>query len=283
MLETDRRTFDVLQCSQCGFGWTEPKLDNDELGPYYAGFLGNPEKTYQQWKEGRLQRTRSWKNEIAKTLLVERYVRGGRLLDAGCGDAKFLLALDPHRWKRSGLEMSEETVRLLGQYAPDLDVAVGTMENYDRSDADLDVVTLWHVLEHLQDPRASLLKIRRWLRPKGRVFISLPNLDSWQARHFRTHWFALELPRHLWHFSPRSLARLVVQCGFAVGAVEMFAPEVDFHSLKHSWLYRLEEHADRSAAKSIYYLRRPLLPLRHWWDRFTRQSAVFTMVCEKDD
>jgi predicted SAM-dependent methyltransferase len=80
----------------------------------------------------------------------------------------------------------------------------------------LDAVTLWHVLEHLEDPRLALERIRGWLAPRGAVLVGVPNLDSLQARLGGSRWYHLDVPRHRTHFTARGLHQLLADEGFSV-------------------------------------------------------------------
>ncbi|MBW3614901.1 MAG: FAD-dependent oxidoreductase, partial [Actinobacteria bacterium] len=84
----------------------------------------------------------------------------------------------------------------------------------------LDAITLWHVLEHVDDPAAALRRLRGWLAPGGVLLAGVPNLASWQARLGGPRWYHLDLPRHRTHFTPAGIEALLERCGFEVLAVE---------------------------------------------------------------
>ena len=89
-----------------------------------------------------------------------------------------------------------------------------TIAEADIAAGSLDAVTVWHVLEHLDDPGAALAEIHRWLRPRGAVLVGVPNLDSLQARLGGERWYHLDVPRHRVHFTPAGLAALLARHGF---------------------------------------------------------------------
>ncbi|MBC8142417.1 MAG: class I SAM-dependent methyltransferase, partial [Armatimonadetes bacterium] len=99
-----------------------------------------------------------------------------------------------------------------------------------------DFVSLLHVLEHVPDPRQTLNAVRESLKPGGKLLLVLPNADSLEAAWFGASWYHLDLPRHLWGFTPRSLVRLVETCGFAVQNISytpfLFAPQSLLRSAK---------------------------------------------------
>jgi len=122
-----------------------------------------------------------------------------RLLDVGAGHGRFVAAARAAGYDARGLEPSARSIE---------DAAV--------QDGSLDAVTLWHVLEHVEDPGAALARIAGWLRPGGALLVGVPNLASVQARAGGRRWFHLDLPRHRTHFTPAGLHTLLAAHGFAV-------------------------------------------------------------------
>lgn len=145
--------------------------------------------------------------------LVRKWAGGGTLLDIGCGNGGFL-----RQMARRGfaVEGTEWTPRAAARAGGAFTVHAGDLLELDLEPESRDVVTLWHVLEHLRDPAATLERIHTILRPDGWLFLSLPNQGSWQAERFGRHWFHLDPPRHLHGFSPRALRRLLRAKGFGV-------------------------------------------------------------------
>ena len=183
-------TFRILECKDCAFLATDPQPK--DLGPYYvpAYHGGRHGFTARLCAERRTQR-----------LLRARNGRPGNLLDIGCGDGAFLLRAAHAGFTCTGTERNPEPARAHGIEAlPDLDAA--------ERKAPFDAITLWHVFEHVEDPRGLLLRIRGLLAPDGVLIIAVPDQGSLQARLFGRHWFHLDVPRHLWHFSARGLEKL---------------------------------------------------------------------------
>ncbi|MGE5279431.1 MAG: class I SAM-dependent methyltransferase [Deltaproteobacteria bacterium] len=137
-----------------------------------------------------------------------------RLLDIGCGDGAFLENLDPRIFEREGLERHPEACRIcrdkgLTIIASDLDAAPLSGSSYD-------IVTLWHVLEHLPRPDAALARVRGLLKAGGLLALSVPNTAGLGFRWGATHWFHLDAPRHLTWFNARSLRILLKRQDFTV-------------------------------------------------------------------
>jgi SAM-dependent methyltransferase len=140
--------------------------------------------------------------------------RPGRALDVGCGKGLLLAQLRDAGWKVEGTELSEVSSR----FARSLGVNVfqGPVQEAPVPAESFDVVTLFHVLEHLTDPKGALAHICRLLRPGGSLVVEVPNIGSWYARLFGDLWFHYDVPRHLYHFNRVTLRRMLVESGFDV-------------------------------------------------------------------
>ncbi|MFQ5737871.1 MAG: class I SAM-dependent methyltransferase [Acidobacteriota bacterium] len=268
--------WEIWRCRECGYGWTHPLVGKDDLASCYPpGYLGDAERTLRDFLSGQLQKTRSWRGETEKVKLVERFVSAGRILDVGCADGKFLLALDSRKWSRTGVEFISEVVGTVRSMIPVLEVFAGDIYAPELEAGSFDVITFWHVLEHLHDPHRVLRRASSLLRPGGWVFISLPNFDSLQARIFRRYWYAFDVPRHLHHFSPRPLRRLLRQSGLVPWAEVFFSRAYNFHQLKHS-LLRCSQAA--FSTRFPYYLVKPFLFAFPPMERLSGRYGVLTMV-----
>lgn len=271
----------ICRCRQCGLGWTEPLLCEEEVGRYYpASYLGEIEHRIREYLAGTLQKSRSWRGETEKVRLVESRVPGGRLLDVGCGDGKFLWALDPERWERAGVEQSAAAVELVKQRIPGIRLIPGDIFGSALQPESFDVITFWHVLEHLADPAQALRRAAELLNPGGVVIVSSPSIDSLQAAVFRGRWYGFDdVPRHLNHFSRDSLNLLLGWCGLRMERHLMFSRLVNFHALKHSLL---NWSAGLGPGRPLYYALKPLLMGFQLLERITGRYGVRTVVAKRD-
>jgi 2-polyprenyl-3-methyl-5-hydroxy-6-metoxy-1,4-benzoquinol methylase len=152
----------------------------------------------------------------------------GRILDVGCSNGAYLAALRSQGWEVEGIEMDG----VAADYAINerrLKVTTGDAESVlaRLPDQSYDVVTMWHLLEHLFDPAAALANARRILRPGGMLMLEVPNFAATLAGIFRKNWFALDVPRHLYHFTPDTLRALLMHAGMQPRRVRgVPAPEV---------------------------------------------------------
>lgn len=144
--------------------------------------------------------------------LLQRHKQGGSLLDLGCSSGGFLASVDSHAWNLYGIEMSA-AVAARARTRTGADVFVGDILEAGYKPESFDAITCFHLLEHVYDPRQVLANVCEWLKPGGVFILYLPNIQSAGARVFGSYWFALELPRHLYHFSPDTLRKFAKGVG----------------------------------------------------------------------
>ena len=274
-----REEYCVLQCAACGFAWTDPRPGENELPAYYpADYFGDVSNLIRELKADTLRKSSPWRMELDKVRLLEKWTNGGKILDVGCGPGQFLLALDHQRWLPEGIEQDEVASYAIKALLPELRVWSGSIEAFQGKPNSYDVITFWHSLEHVSQPREVLVKANALLRDGGYVIISVPNFASLQAMLFRKHWYALDVPRHLWHFTPRSLEILLNETGFAVGEHLFFSKAVNFHQWKHS-LRSLVSATTHSLIP--YYFLKPFLHLLPAIERLSGKWGVMTFVAQK--
>lgn len=233
LIETGERRFGmpgrfrVVRCQSCRLVRTDPRPQ--DLAAYYpsaayysyappscpsAGTRRRVVRAYRAAAGGGLRR---WLERALADRLTQGLPPGppGRILDVGCGSGAFLLALREAGWDCHGIEIDEAAVT--GARAAGLEnVRAGELTDARFPAASFDAVRFWHSLEHVGSPREQLEEARRVLRPGGSLTVGVPNFASALARTTRERWFYLDLPRHLWHFEPRTLRALVQGCGFEV-------------------------------------------------------------------
>jgi 2-polyprenyl-3-methyl-5-hydroxy-6-metoxy-1,4-benzoquinol methylase len=231
--------FDVVRCADCGLVQTNPQPSPDAIGAYYPESYGPHAADENGTASGPLRLARA----VVKSPYTLRYRAadelpappraGARALDVGCSVGRRLAELAALGWEVWGVEPSGQAAEIarerLGVSVER--IVVGRAEDADFPAGRFDLVTASHVVEHLHDPSAVLAKARIWLRDDGQLRISLPNVDSLESRLFGRLWFGLDLPRHLYHFSPRTLSAMLERCGF--GSIRI-VPEYQADSLAAS-------------------------------------------------
>jgi SAM-dependent methyltransferase len=235
--------FDVVKCRECGLTMTNPRPTPDAIGAFYpASYVsfankGGPRRG--------LVSTLRYMIHLPYRLrygAVERASEplnpGMRVLDVGCGAGLYLEAMQARGWQVWGVEPSADqadAVRRRLQLPPER-VFAGRAEDATFAPESFDLVTMFHVLEHLHDPVAVLTKIRSWLREGGTLRLCVPNLDSYESRLFRRLWFGLDVPRHLTHFEPGTVRQVLEAAGFEVECITCdFQATSTTGSLVHVW------------------------------------------------
>jgi SAM-dependent methyltransferase len=141
-----------------------------------------------------------------------RYKSEGSVLDMGCASGGFLSTLKGPNWKLFGIEMSQDAAKV-ARTRCGAQVFVGDILDAPFAAESFDAITCFNVFEHVYEPRDVLAKVSEWLKPGGVFYTMMPNIDSAGARIFKSYWYALELPRHLYHFSPKTLKAMAQSVG----------------------------------------------------------------------
>lgn len=200
--------FPVVRCAVCGLVRLSPRPTASALDHYY------PDVYYpldELPSAEALTVARDLQNRV-QAWAKRRELDRPRVLDVGCGAGLFLHLADEAGMRVRGIEPSAAAVAYARQNYG-LDVHHGTLEDAELSAASFDIVVMWHVLEHLPDPVRSLRKVAELLTPGGLLLLAVPNFGSVEARVFGRRWYSLDAPRHLVHFTPKTLRAVVVAGG----------------------------------------------------------------------
>ena len=190
----------------------------EELRGFYPEqYYGEPGMKFQPLVE-RLVRV---VGERHISFLTRLLAPGARVLDLGCGRGVILGPLADRGYEVHGVEISAEAARGADPRA-EIRIA-SSLSDAGYETAFFDEVVIWHVLEHVDDPRGTLEEVARILRPGGRLIVAVPNFSSAQARWTGAAWFHLDLPRHLYHFPLAALEELLQSVGFAIASAYHFS------------------------------------------------------------
>lgn len=192
---------DVYQCDSCGLGFTFPQPDSI-AEQYDSGYFD----LYRRRRRFRLRRADS------RLRIIELLVEPGRLLDIGCSLGYFVEAAAARGWSASGVEISPDASAEARGFG--LDVRAGTLQEAGFPDGSFDCVTMWDVLEHVPDPVAHMLEVRRVLAPAGLVVIGTPDLGHPMRVIKRERWRHLKPAEHIFYFRESSISRLFQKSGF---------------------------------------------------------------------
>jgi SAM-dependent methyltransferase len=229
-------SFPILRCQQCGLTRTDFDPIQSDLSAYYSEtYYGEAGKRFPMPIEWAVRQFR-----LVRVRAVLRHQTGpGRILDVGCGRGLMLAEFLSRGWEVVGIEFSAELAQAVqNRYG----FAVHTVQHLTdcgfAADS-LDVVMMWHSLEHLSKPVDALREVHRILRADGIAIIEVPNLGSWQAGLGGGRWFHLDAPRHLAHFSRDGLLDVAGDLGFGVREVQTLSLEYGPYGFLQTLLNRL--------------------------------------------
>jgi SAM-dependent methyltransferase len=234
-----KQEYILRRCKGCSLVWQNDPPPPEAMSAHYSRsyhqtISHNADTSSQRWKQRQAQ--------------VLQYKREGTLLDLGCSSGALLAAFQGDSWKLFGIELdplqAQTAMKRTGAQ-----VFIGDVLDAPFLPDSFDVITCFHVLEHHYQPQQLLEKVQEWLKPGGVFILVLPNIDSWEANFFRSYWFGLEMPRHLFHFSPMSLRQLTSSIGLET--VRLVTPSDSY--MEHSVRYVFDDWTQRAG-----FLRVPL-------------------------
>ena len=223
-LKVDFKKFTLVKCHNCGLGFINPQPEPEELSRYYPKeyhVAGNSDL----FEYGPLSLILSKaKNLFFKIFHVKPnknvsypHFERGRFLDFGCGTGRLI-----NKYKTSypnyeffGIDIDQAACNKAKKF-DNVNIFCGTLEQAKYVDNFFDVISTYHVLEHVPNPKKTLVELNRILKPEGTILISLPNFNSFERIMFGKHWRWMEIPRHLFHFNCRNLSILLQDTGFLV-------------------------------------------------------------------
>jgi len=199
--------FDLLQCENCGFQFTQGFPVEKEIGKYYEtpDYISHSDtkkgmmnELYHLVRSRMLQKKAQLINNITgKT--------SGKILDIGTGTGYFSHTMQQKGWQVEAIEKSEQA-RSFAKKNFNLDIKDDSGLN-DFSSGSFDVITLWHVMEHLEHLNETWERLHELLKDDGCLVVAVPNCSSYDAQKYKEFWAAYDVPRHLWHFTPDSIKK----------------------------------------------------------------------------
>lgn len=210
-------SFDLHRCNSCSFLFTNPRPRAFEIGPYYqsdryVSHAGDKQNLSFMYKVYDVVRDYSIKQKLK---LIKSYHPNGKLMDLGCGLGYFLDGVVKDKtFDALGVDVSTEAIDYVKQkfgYAVLGEDKLDTIEEHS-----FDVITQWHVLEHVHLLNERMQQLKKILKPNGTLFIAVPNSNSLDAKHYKEFWDGYDVPRHLYHFNQKSFGLLMQKHGFEV-------------------------------------------------------------------
>lgn len=211
-------TFHLSQCENCGFVFTNPRPEETELEKYYQSdeYFSHSKK-----KKGLISFLYDTVKNHAinnKYKLISEIKPTGNILDIGCATGEFLNVFNQKGWVCYGIEPAKNP-RDFAIEIYKLDVRdEDDLNNFDKET--FDVITMWHVLEHVPKLNERMEQIHKLLKPDGLLLIAVPNYLSWDSKFYGDFWAGYDVPRHLYHFSSKTISRLLSKHNFSISEIK---------------------------------------------------------------
>lgn len=201
-----KESFSICRCTNCDLWFTNPRPTPKSITAYYdnENYISHKDKNtniinflYKIVRKFTIKEKLNWLKERNKT--------PGRLLDFGCGTGHFLYASKQNGWDISGIEPNKEA-RELAKATYNLEIQSELLSLTNKKK--YDVITLFHVLEHVHDLKGTIKTLLDLLKKRGILYIAVPNRDAPDSQYYKEDWAALDVPRHLYHFNKKSIENL---------------------------------------------------------------------------
>jgi 2-polyprenyl-3-methyl-5-hydroxy-6-metoxy-1,4-benzoquinol methylase len=199
--------FSISQCKECGLQFTNPRPEKESLGKYYDSKEYISHDTQEKNLLNILYTTARTFSLKRKVRLAKMNSSGNTILDIGCGTGEFLHECAKSGFNTTGIEPNEKAAA----FARAVHKIKVYSEDFLRGapPVSFDLITLWHVLEHVPDLNERMSTIKRLLKDSGTLIIAVPNAGSKDAAHYGRYWAAYDLPRHLYHFTMETMNELI--------------------------------------------------------------------------
>jgi SAM-dependent methyltransferase len=209
-----KESFSIVLCKKCDLAITSPRPESANLGSFYKSEEYVSHSDTSKGVLNKLYKAARYFTLRSKYAKVKPYLKNGFLLDIGCGTGAFLNFCAKKAHRVIGIEPDHDARNMA---AKENGVSVFGEEELDNLHSQsADVITMWHVLEHVSDLSMRLKQMKHILSVDGRIFIAVPNKNSYDAHFYGSFWAAYDVPRHLWHFTPLAIQKLSEQNGFVV-------------------------------------------------------------------
>lgn len=197
-------SFDLVYDTDLDFLKTFPQPKAEALPKYYESqdYISHTDEKHGLFSSV-YQLVKKWSLQRKAKLIFEQNKKIGSLLDVGAGTGDFLKVAKEKGWDVYGMEPNKSASSLSSEKGIQLKSSLNEFEGKQ-----FDVVTLWHVLEHIPNLEKTILQLSNLVKPNGTLIIAVPNFKSYDAEHYGKFWAAFDVPRHLWHFSKKSIESL---------------------------------------------------------------------------
>lgn len=213
-----KEDFHICECLSCGLQYTMPRPSKEKIGAYYKS---EEYYSHQENKKGfipQLYEAVKKVNLKHKLKIATKDLHVGKLLDIGCGVGDFIHEAEKQGWDCLGVEPSDDAKAIARKRIKANIINSEALE--EIPDGTFDVITMWHVLEHVDDLKWQVEQLRRLIKPNGRIVIAVPNYKSYDGQFYKELWAAYDVPRHLNHFSKQTITKIFKTKGLELKRIE---------------------------------------------------------------
>lgn len=199
-----KEVFDLFHDEELDMLITHPQPSLANLGKYYENvdYISHTDSKRSLFEKAyHFVKSIALKNKL--NLINSLQPNKGRILDIGAGTGDFLFVAKKNGWETTGVEPSEKAKKIAKNKGVSFVENTSELENYS-----FDVITMWHVLEHVPNLDNQIKELKRLLKPNGSLIIAVPNFKSFDAKYYGKYWAAYDVPIHFWHFSKKSIKLL---------------------------------------------------------------------------
>ncbi|MBS1272485.1 MAG: Ubiquinone biosynthesis O-methyltransferase [Candidatus Marinimicrobia bacterium] len=268
--------FTIVNCEDCGFRFLNPRPDIESIGIFYEPegydpFLSTKDKVSLTDSMYSMVRTFSlWR----KRLLIEDFRRSGSLLDVGCGTGEFVRYMQDFQWEVAGVEPAERAREFVASHGIQVTESLGK-----TPDNQYDVVTLWHVIEHLHDLEGAVKKLAALTKSGGYLVLAMPNMESYDAKRYQENWVALDTPRHLYHFAESDTVKLFSSTPVRLIDTRNLWLDTIYNVLYSEQLYHRWE---KKRYRPFFILNAIFGSYVNDWQQSTRQASASVYILQKE-
>ncbi len=254
----------LFKCPECSLVFLSPRPKPSAMHQYYPRDYA-PHTELNQRKKGK---------NTSKEFSLSPPFKNAKMLDFGCGNGAFLVKMKNLGWDVTGVDFSAQAVQLTKNAG--IQAFEGDFNNPFLEQQKFDCITLRQVLEHLHNPVETLVAAKKLLALKGKLSISVPNIQSLPYRWFKEDWLGIDFPRHLLHFNPESLEKVITKSGFKI---------IQMQQVKHTgWLRQSAEIALK--AKGFHFKgwlasKKMMASLISAWANLTNQCDCLQVLAEE--
>lgn len=277
------KLYNLVCCSDCSHVYLNPRPVEQSSGIFYKNADYSPHMSTDKrlkFQDRLYNFLRKYNNRFKRRLIENIKPERGKILDIGCGTGEFLQAMHGAGWQAYGVERDTDAAALANQKTG-IKITTGILDNLAATDSNFDVITLWHVLEHIYQPELQIEKIKNLLAPDGMLIIAVPNCASLDAKFYKTNWIAWDTPRHVNHFHTQSLQRFMSHHEFKLLKKSSLSLDALFNALMSEQL--INKRAGGGIAMIILRMMRASIigfcsMVAGWFSPFLEQSRSASLL-----